>query len=355
MQDAHGQAAPLERKGPIVKVVGVDAKQGSAAAVVVGDTPLLHTGQVFPGSVKDPATLPPAAQVDAVLANLDRLLKAEGADLSAVVKLNVVLTEENLRPVVAAGLGRAFASRRPPAVSYVVSRLPAPGLLAVDAVAVGGEAGAVGASVRRSRAEWPFLLGGTAPAAVLPDGPKVYVSGQADRGVNLTEATRQTLVGLSKTLAHFDMDPTLVVQVKAFVTPMADAGVVVKEVERWFGSPVAPPLVLVEWESASLPIEIELIAAAGRPKIDEQRPVVDYMATPELAHTAVFSRVARINGPQLVYIGGLYGAATPSDSDGEVRSLFAQLNDVLNQTGSDRRHLVKATYYTVGDGVVGAL
>ncbi|MGL4465709.1 MAG: Rid family hydrolase, partial [Planctomycetia bacterium] len=163
------------------------------------------------------------------------------------------------------------------------------------------------------------------------------------------------LVGLSKTLAHFDMDPTLVVQVKAFVTPMADAGVVVKEVERWFGSPVAPPLVLVEWESASLPIEIELIAAAGRPKIDEQRPVVDYMATPELAHTAVFSRVARINGPQLVYIGGLYGAATPSDSDGEVRSLFAQLNDVLNQTGSDRRHLVKATYYTVGDGVVGAL
>ena len=32
--------------------------------------------------------------------------------------------------------------------------------------------------------------------------PRVYVSGQAEKGKNLAEATRLTLEGLRKTLAH---------------------------------------------------------------------------------------------------------------------------------------------------------
>ena len=49
-----------------------------------------------------------------------------------------------------------------------------------------------------------------------------------------------------------------------------------------------------------------------------------------------------------IYIAGLY-ANQPSRGQTQADSLFGQLDEVLKMTGSDMRHLVKATYYVSDD------
>jgi enamine deaminase RidA (YjgF/YER057c/UK114 family) len=54
--------------------------------------------------------------------------------------------------------------------------------------------------------------------------------------------------------------------------------------------------------------------------------------------------VALVESNRLAYISGL-AARAPGDGEAQVRDVFAQLNDILAQAGSDMRHLAKATYY----------
>jgi enamine deaminase RidA (YjgF/YER057c/UK114 family) len=65
----------------------------------------------------------------------------------------------------------------------------------------------------------------------------------------------------------------------------------------------------------------------------------------------VFSRVAKVNRGKLIFISGLYGL-NAHDGEGEVREIFQSLGKILQRTGSDFEHLVKATYY-VSDDVAG--
>ena len=85
------------------------------------------------------------------------------------------------------------------------------------------------------------------PLAVLPAGPVYYVSGQAERGLDLARATRHTLESLRSTLKHLGRDDTHVVQIKAFVNPMSEVAEVRKEIEAFYGKDKVPPVVLVEW------------------------------------------------------------------------------------------------------------
>ena len=45
-----------------------------------------------------------------------------------------------------------------------------------------------------------------------------------------------------------------------------------------------------------------------------------------------------------IYLSGLY-ASKPSRGEPQAKDLFEQLDEILTKTGSDMRHLVKATYY----------
>jgi enamine deaminase RidA (YjgF/YER057c/UK114 family) len=62
----------------------------------------------------------------------------------------------------------------------------------------------------------------------------------------------------------------------------------------------------------------------------------------------VYSRVARINRGKLIYISGIYAKTA---DQGQVQEIYAALDQLLEKTGSDSRHLVKATYYVVDEDV----
>jgi enamine deaminase RidA (YjgF/YER057c/UK114 family) len=137
---------------------------------------------------------------------------------------------------------------------------------------------------------------------------------------------------------------------------MSDAATVQREAATFFGDRPLPPLVFVEWKSnASTPIEIELIAWGGK---DRGEPAVEYLTPPGMSASPVFSRVARINHSPMIYTSGLYASPggqadanpnTPAAAEREVKEVFASLERLLNEAGSDFRHLAKATYYVAND------
>jgi enamine deaminase RidA (YjgF/YER057c/UK114 family) len=216
-------------------------------------------------------------------------------------------------------------------------------LVSGDAVAVSRLPVAAGTVKRVRSAELPATDG--AHVAVLPVGPVVYVSGQAEKGKTLGEATARTLAGLRSTLRFLSLEAAQVVQVKCFVDPMAKLDEVRKEMAAFFGKEAVPPLVFVEWQSANS-IEIELIATAPRPKF---RPAqaIEYLTPPGLKASPIFSRVCRINHGRRVYVSGLYGEG--EDGAAQVKAVFASLGGIVKKAGSDFRHLAKATYYVAGD------
>jgi enamine deaminase RidA (YjgF/YER057c/UK114 family) len=63
-----------------------------------------------------------------------------------------------------------------------------------------------------------------------------------------------------------------------------------------------------------------------------------------MQHSPVYSRVARVNHGPLIFTSGLYAEPSQDPRD-EVSELFGRLKTVLDEAGSDFRHLAKATYY----------
>jgi enamine deaminase RidA (YjgF/YER057c/UK114 family) len=175
----------------------------------------------------------------------------------------------------------------------------------------------------------------------------VYISGQAAPG-DLRKATVDTLKVLEKNLQFLGLSLADVVQVKAFMTPVASTGIVQQEVREFFGKD-APPLVLVDWISKA-PVEIELIARSA----SGQGTTVEYLTPPGETRPRVFTRIVRTGHPQTIYVSGMYGAAG-KDGAAQVREIFDSLRDVLSRTGGDLRHLLKATYYVGDDNVSRAL
>ena len=73
-----------------------------------------------------------------------------------------------------------------------------------------------------------------------------------------------------------------------------------------------------------------------------------YFTPPEVRPSNTFSKVALLQTERQIYISGLY-ARVPSRGEPQAIDVFEQLQEVLRKTGSDMRHLVKATYYVSDD------
>jgi enamine deaminase RidA (YjgF/YER057c/UK114 family) len=151
--------------------------------------------------------------------------------------------------------------------------------------------------------------------------------------------------GLMKTLAYLKLSPRQVVQIKVFLRPASSADEVLREIAPFFPGQITPPVVFVEW-LAAVPVEIEMIAQY--PLSGTPADTILYVTPPEGRPSITFSKVALLQTDRQIYISGLY-ARMPSRGEPQAVDLFGRLQDVLTKTGSDMRHLVKATYYVSDD------
>lgn len=330
-----------------------DPATGTSLAVIVPEhAALVHTGQVFPTRPHRCMPSGPARQTELALKHLDALLQSAGSDLQHLVRLHVCLAEPNALPEVQRVLARRFAGAHKPAATFVVGALPEPGaLVGLDAVAL---VKTNSAAAGRSRSTGAAAPAPNARFAILPPGPKLFVSGMADPDA-LLPATRKTLEKLTNAIGYFGLGRDAIVQLRVFLRPMNEVGAVRRVMADFFDQR-PPPTVFVEWLSASPVVEIELIAAIppGSPHAgvtasepDALRPV-GFFTPPGTTDSPVFRRVARVNRGRLIYTSGLYGWKS-DDAAGQVREIFATLRDIVETHHSDLEHLVKATYYVTDE------
>jgi enamine deaminase RidA (YjgF/YER057c/UK114 family) len=306
---------------------------GASAAVLVDDVPLLHTTQLFAAADERKSL---DEQVESLFARLELELKYSSAGLADVVKLNFYVASNEAAVAIRKQLVKTFAGEQRPAVSFVVTKLPGDdALVAVDAVAALSKSTA--SEVRRGSL-----------SAILPKGERIYVSGQAEPGT-LLEATKKTLESLSRTLKEYGRSDQDIVQLKCFVTPMESAGLVKEEIVRHFAGQKAPPVSYVEWKS-SLPIEIELVAWGGPATEKPPAELIEYLTPTGFKASPLYCRVGRIHGGGTIFFSDLF-ADTKADAAGQVQEPFDRLKLLLEKTGSDFKHLAKATYYVTDDEV----
>lgn len=313
-------------------------------AVIVDDSPLAHTVQFFPidkvGKVSGSTIKEQSKQV---FKNLSNALKQSGSGIEKIVKLNVYLSNHELKDEAQSLILQQFKSGKMPAISFVAGKLLHQGaLLAIDAVAVSSIN--PGTEVTRS------FVSGTAnqvaDVSVMPSGAAVYISGQADKGV-LSAASRGTLKQLGETLDYLGLQKKDVVQIKSFVNPISDVAVVEKEIAEFFKGEQIPPLVYVEWLSKDPLVEIELIASSSKKSPDSNKQL-DFITPDGMTASPVYSKVTRINFGRKIYLSGLYGN-NPGEAKPEIMDIFKSMDTILKKSGSDFTHLVKATYYVSKD------
>lgn len=321
--------------------IGTDPKLGTSSAVIVDRVPLVYTSQLMATSseatLKD---LDSEQQSHAVLSRLDEALRLRGATLQTTAKLNIYVANSDVGDSVRRVLATRFATEVHPAVSVVQSQLPLKeSLVAMDAVAVAISSQLPTLHRNEKLSGHPRIH----HAATLKPGPRVYVSGQAEKGGNLAEATVKTLESLKRTLKQLGTDWSHVVQIKCFLTPMSDVRAAEEAIVASFEG-FAPPCVFVEWES-SLPNEIELVASLpGNDGTSSPQEPIEFLTPPGMSASPVFCRVVRVNDPRTIFVSGLI-SRHPANGEGQVLDVFAQLEEILKVGGSDLRHLAKATYY----------
>lgn len=349
----NGGWAAEEPSATAVRRMGVDRKTRTSQAVAVPSADLAHTAQLLPtdaaGQLVKPDDL--EAQVARIGENLALALAAVHSQVDQLVKLNVYVSDTASVARVERLLAERLAVGHEPAVSYVTTRLPHGALVALDAVAIAPAPGQRSADATPKTPvlrRVPGLAGGprSTHVGVLPAGSRIFVAGQAEKG-DLPTATRLTLESLHRTLEFLQQSDADIVQLKAFVKPMAEVARAEAEFAAFFGDRPIPPLVFVEWESA-LPIEIELIAKARIPPASAPAPAIEYLTPPGMTTSPVFSRVVRAHEPRAVYFAGLYARAAGPGAE-QVTDIFAQLSDLAAQSGTDLKHLAKATYYVTDD------
>jgi enamine deaminase RidA (YjgF/YER057c/UK114 family) len=139
------------------------------------------------------------------------------------------------------------------------------------------------------------------------------------------------------------------VQLKCFVQPMESAGLVKEEIARHFAGQKVPPVSYVEWKS-SAPIEIELVAWGGPAAEKPAAEPIEYLTPTGFKASPLYCRVARIHGGGTIYFSDLF-ASSKADTAAQVQQPFDRLKLLLEKTGSDYKHLAKATYYVTDDEV----
>lgn len=347
---AEPLSPPAESPRAKVCSLGSPLGQGMAQAVVVEGAVLAHTAQMFPldaqGQLVGPDNL--QAQTRQVLAHLQKALALVGSSLEDLVRLEIHLTDPASTEKIQALLAEQFTGPTKPVVHWVLTPLPVPGaMVAADAVAVARpektllQTASGNLVVRKRSAELPGLPQ-AAHVALLPAGGVAYLSGQPEKGEPVA-AAKKSLQTLLEMLGQMGLTAEQVVQVKVFLGPMDQAEAVWKELAGMWGQSLAPPMSIVQWKS-SAPVEIELVASdppqAGQPI----PPPVHYYNPPGTKPSPRFSRATRVRSDKIIYIGTL-ASPQPAPADQQVEALFGQLEKLLEQTGSDLRHLVKATYY----------
>ena len=315
-----------------------DQASGRSAAVRIRGAELVHTAQLLPAADYDGDC---SRQVQSILEQLDALLAHFGARRQDLVKVNVYLRDSGHRSLFVGEFAAWCGDGVCPAVAVVATALPADTAgVALDAVFAGRHSSA---EFRPAKRGLPSARRSASPRAIarsLPPGDVIYVSGQAAVG-DLATATRDTLTGLVRTLKHMRLTRRHIVQIKCFLQPMQRAEIVEQQLAEVFSEQQIPPVAYVEWISGSRPIEIELIAwAPSQPSADS----VSFVTLPWLRSSPVFSRVSRIHGNDRLYVSELLVSAD-GDLGQQTQSVFSELSRLLQQGGSDMRHLAKATYY----------
>lgn len=337
----------------LLEYVEPDPNSGTSAAVLVGPSALAHTGQILPVDAERRLVggNDLSRQLAQVLANLKRILQAAGSGPEHLVRVHVYAGRPESLVECRKRVREAFPPSVRPAATWTVGQLPLPeALVMMDAVAAVPQCEGKGVAHHRA-AELPAT--GRAHVSILPQGRAVYVSGQAEPGETLAAATRNTLASLSATLEHLGLDRTHVVQIRTFLQPMRHVEQADREIAAFFEGLTVPATVYVEWTMPA-PIEIELIAWAPEGTAGEVDGPIAFVTPPGMRKSPLFSRVVVIDSRRALYTSGLSVAASDS-AEQEVRSIFDRLADVLSRSGSDFRHLAKATYYVADDDVSRAL
>ena len=330
--------APKSAPVPTIKRHGDSLGRSS---VFVDNASLAHTAQLV---AQDRSTASFDQEIQDVFARLSVALRDTGATRKDLVKLNLYVADHETTKAAIKYLQGWCPGNARPAVCTVETALPQGRRFAVDAVFVAGQSRA-----GESKSVPDGSPMAKAQVSILPKGDVVYVSGQARPGKDLATATKATLDGLLETLEALKLGRSDVVQVKCFLEPMSQVGVVNREIEDFFTGKAAPVVSHVEWirGGGSRPIEIELIAAAPLTKTTD---TVSYYTPPGMNASPVFSRVARIHGNRRVYVSGLIADGFEDDAS-QVHSIFQQLIRQLKPNRSNLRHLAKATYYVADGGV----
>jgi enamine deaminase RidA (YjgF/YER057c/UK114 family) len=335
-------APPAAAQDVRLRAIAPDAAGGAARAVVVETGALVHTALLFPehGDGRLLHDGDARAQAAVVLDALQTALAAAGSGLRHLVRLHVYLTDAASMPAVERLMTERLRGVATPAVTFVETAPVRSGaLVAMDAVAAAAPSAAGPRARRLVVRSLPAQPLAGAHVALQPDGPFVIVSGRAAQG-DLATAVSATIDQLRADLKSAGLGLDDVVQVKSFVRDAGQAAEVRAIVAEAFDTP-APPQVVTEWLRGSAPAEIELIAAVPR----ATAPVsgVSTGVTYVEPISARYSRVAQVHTGRPVFVSGLYG--TSSDPTTQVAEMFDELGRLLAASGSDLRHLVKATYY----------
>lgn len=328
---------------PEVQYIEPSTETGISLAATVKDVPLAFTNQLFPydenGNLIGSSL---TEQVDQVLKNIEAVLQSAGTNLGGLVRIHLYLKEDSMSDEVLERLRVLLPNGTYPAVTFISGSLARPGVLvSMDAVAVAPQS-AVSDRVSFFGGEGVFGPKNRAQLAILAPGRKIFISGQAEMGEDLSEATHNTMRNLFATLAYIGANAEDVVQVKAFINPIEDAKAIEEEIASMFRGRMAPPIVAVEWRQNPGRAEIELIASA--PADDSVKETVSYYAPSWMKQATTFSRVVDIHRGGLLFTSGLYGEGR-EDGEMQARTIFETLSRVLKKAGSDYDHLVKATYY----------
>jgi len=343
--------AAQETAEPSVRYLPLDAPAGMSQAVVVQGLPLVYTRQLLPLDREGKLVGEGSAdkQIEQVLDNLEAVLDAAGSGPGKLVRLNVYALSHQTAGRVRELLSKCLDPPVRPAITMVLTPLAhRKALVAVDAVAVAAATNlrsAPGQGVALKRCEAVAGDKDCADAAVMPPGGVAYLSGQPERGGLAVSAVTKSLSTLLKTLGQLNLSPAHVVRVKVFLTPASSADEALGEVKRLFPGQLTPPVVFVQW-IASVPVEIELVAQL--PMTGQPAETVQYYNPPGVKPSPTFSRVALVPTDRQIYISGLSARAS-GDGESQVRDVFAQLERILSETGSDLRHLAKATYFVSDD------
>ena len=206
----------------------------------------------------------------------------------------------------------------------------------MDAIAATAWTPEPGGARRLAAAGLPQRTARASHAAIQPAGPFVIVSGRAAPG-EFDPAVRETMAQLRGDLESVGLTFDDVVQIKSFLGDMRSARQLETVVAESFPGGRVPPQVVTEWRQNAAPAEIELVATA--PRTGATRMHVEHFEP----IAGRYSRVARANAGRPVFVSGLHGAS--ADPAAQVGEMFGELQRVLQEAGSDIRHLVKATYY----------